>query len=1029
MGRPDQAFLVLLFLIIISNLSYGLIDPPVDEVHQHNLQIADTISEVYDTNVLNCTILEPDIDNPLKFFCVRILTLTPSVNESVTSSKHPQLVWAIAADNERSFQETWESDEGCPDSWRRRTYGDIQIKSAKAYYSVDGLLKMDGNETTFQVAREDVDLLFFDNSTNTTEILNPTDVPFNETDILCEVISSFSEFLFGSLFDFDCYAKNLDRASPYAVGVYNLTVRNQTIVNPHLNVTIVAQIEIPYVQTGKEYYDEDDSCEHQDLDENDSVDPSANDFRSYEVQNEYMTIISHSPGFLSLEANTSENVRYHFTLLSNSNLYKYYSRIDNQTAGAFYYYNFTVENESLGIQEIFAHGSGAIGLLPDDPQSKDVYNGTYRFLFNMSMRQLRNPYEAVNGNFSYNFSKLYEFMDEYENVTDGNHTVSLDLFTWFGNYTADSHIHVRSSTVLSVDAISQGNDSVLVLAQLQSKGLPVSGEQINLTVDSRTKTAITGSDGFCQAVFSVNSSFGNVKAAFGGSDQLIPAKDQGTYSVANPFNYGMDILPNNLGLLILLSFLFAFSMMNLLNFLTIDPIRGGIAVGFIANKFYPYKPRIGKAIAAGINSYTKQAADVAVAVGKAAVAVATGGASLAAEAGTAAAAGAAEKAAVEGATKKAVSEGSKGKMLAKKGIKETAVKKTSNMAGKKEGKNLDKKDIGKTKKKIQKRESGAAGPGKPDDWEVKLKEIKNKYLKPHLKSIYQKAKTACENIGKPELMKNFWEKETTMFDDATQTEVTFKVRLGKVEYHFEENIRPSAAAETCVEYYNKFKINVFDRIAFFREEGIEARFDVFLRPSRIDDLSKMLPDCYHEDYHTLSKLDEGKYLSQIEGAHEVMSFEDSMKKINAIEKEELSRIINSNQSQDKISDKIDILKKEFEQVKNDICIESIEYREYARPQYYLKKMIGDDNYHAGHLAGGYEHLKQTFDESVGVKGEYDRIFGAKKDSVSGNWTESMGDTQKALELEKHIDMKFSSEEAKSIKDNGLKILLRGRFDV
>lgn len=729
MGRRE-----IFLLLLLSSASFALIDPPVNDVYQHNVAAASNLNGILNQNLLDCTERTPDIDDPTSFFCVKALTLTPSVNYTVTSALHPKLIWAIAEDNGQTFRTNWTTDPDCSESWRQRTYGAAALDNATAYFTVDGLLDEEGGNYTYKTANDSEDLLSLNPLTNVSTQLSIIDVPFKDPLISpCSIFNLVSQFILGGFFNLNCYEPALDRASPYAAGVYNLTVRNQTIVTPHLNVTIDAEIEIPYTETGEDCYKGKKGCTCDSVSDDSNATFWASDFASYEVQNSYMTFVPYMPAFLNYTANTSQDATFHFSLFSNSELYKYYFVMDNQTATAYYLYDFVVQNDSTGIETILAVPNGTIGAMPGDLEALKNYTGSHVFFLNISGNVLREPYEM--NNLSYNYSKVYDLMEMFFNLSSGPHHADLEFFTFFGNQTLPYNISVRARTNLMIGAgAGSANNTIDVNCLLTSRGLPAPGQEVVLIVGNQTQIAVTDSQGMCPVeTFQAADSIGTAYGEFEGTQELLPSTNRADYALGSPFSFGTDLIGDNFALLLLLSVLLAFSVMELLGFLAMGPVAGGMTMGMVMDKFYPYKPDVGKAIAKGINSYTKQVGKVvvkgAVAIAAAVATVVTGGVAAAAggaaAAGTGAAAGAsgaagggaAGSAAAQAAAKEAA------KKAAMDSLKDRAMKEMSENAGKKVvkkgiGKTIKKEMEKKAKEKLTKKKKGAfaaAGDREPGD--------------------------------------------------------------------------------------------------------------------------------------------------------------------------------------------------------------------------------------------------------------------------------------------------------------------------
>jgi hypothetical protein len=1021
-------------LLLLSSASFALIDPPVDAVYQHDVAAASDLGGILGQNLLNCTERLPDIDDPTSFFCVKVLTLTPSVNYTVTAALHPKLIWAIAENNGQTFRTNWTADPDCSESWMQRTYGDAVLENATARFSVDGLLGVEGGNYTYMTANASEDMLSPDPLTNISTQLSIIDVPFKEPLVSpCSIVDLVSQFVLGGFFDLNCYEPTLDRASPYATGVYNLTVRNQTIIIPHLNVTIDAEIGISYRDEGENCYKDNGECTCDPISDEGNATFSASDSASYEVQNSYMTFIPYMPAFLNYSANTSEDAAFHFSVFSNSELYKYYFVMDNQTATAYYLYDFVVQNDSTGIETIIAVPKGTVGIIPGDPGALESYSGSHLIFLNISGDALLEPYQM--NNLSYNYSRVYDVMEIFSNLSAGPHHADLEFFTFFGNDTVPYNISVRARTSLMIGA-GKGSDnySVDVNCLLTSRGLPLSGQAVELSVGNQTQTAVTDSQGMCPVeTFQAAARIGTAYGEFEGTPELLPTDNYANYVLGSPFSFGADLIGNNFALLLLLSLLFAFSAMELLGFLSTGTVAGGATMGMVMDKFYPYRPDLGKAIATGINSYTKQVsknlAKGAVAVAAAVATVATMG--VAAPAAGAAAAGAG------GATAGVSGAGAGGgatsaaahmatKEAAKKVAEKAAQKAMEDKMKKEMMENAAKKDIkdrlkGKMKKKANEKLTkkkrmgifGAAGAEDPEDKKKKMLEALRNHIRSQLSNIYGKAKTACENLGHPEWMSQFREKTIT-FHDFTGADKTYRLKIGEVDCQVVEKLKsPDDYAVTLIKH-----------------DGCELKFLISIREDRAGNLSTLLPDANHEVLHTRNKLDEGRNENKVEGVNEIMSYEDSIKKLTTIEAEERKKLLGLAEPAGIKAEKLSQLHERYEQFRNEVCIAPGAYRDYAAPQYLLKHIIGEDNFNAGYLVVGEDYLRNAFDNVAG-KGEYEKIFGVQKDKVTGNWFDVMGDKEKIAVLQDTFEKKVANtaDEIDFVKTNVDDIKNYGRYKI
>jgi hypothetical protein len=620
-----------IFLLALCCISFALIDPPVQEVDAHNRGIAP--QGIQHQNFLNYSEKEPTLGDPTTFFYVEILTLTPSVNMSVTSKLHPELIWLVTESHNSTVTEGYDNGY-CDKKIVRRHFDEMKPKNVVAFYTLDGLIQKVGNETLYNTANRTVVL-----ADNETPITGHSEVPFKPS-FLCAMMKFFSKYILGDMIALNCYEESLARASPYATGVYNFTVRNRTIVAPHLSVALQGEFTMDYTEDGLEEHMEDGECETNTWDGNGTITLAASDFASYEVQNDYMTIIPYLPGAFSLSGNTSEDVMYHASLLSTSSLYKYYSKMDGKTAGAYYICSFNVTEDGYGTQFILANLTNHAGLLPEDPESQNNYTDAHRILYLIQASGLRSPTEM--NNLSYNYSRIYDIEEVFYNVSNGEHEALLEFYTWFGDYSAPSDIHVSSGTVLALQASAIG-DTVVVACTLMSRDKPVAGQPVELRVDDQTLVAVTNGLGVCTATFDTGGSSG-VVGEFKGTSELLPSSATYALFASKPMAMAADFSIGNFGLLLLLAGLFAFSFLSLAR--SFNPMGGGAFMGDAFGKFFPFarKPGQGKKMIR-----VKKGKELAISV---AAAVATGGAGAAAV-GKIAGDAAAKKAAAEAAKKKA----------------------------------------------------------------------------------------------------------------------------------------------------------------------------------------------------------------------------------------------------------------------------------------------------------------------------------------------------------------------------------------
>ncbi len=892
-------------LLLFISLSFALIDPPVMDVNTHDLAIAPHSLLHY--NALNLSGKVPSLGDPTIFFYVKILTLTPSVNFSVNSAMQPSLVWLAAESHNRTVEENW-SDGSCT-SYRRRTFSDAKLEDVTAYYTLSGVLHDDGGNYTF-LTINDTQLLADNASFN-----DPIITPFQRS-TGCSLLESFFGFFLGHQMDLSCNEDSLYRASPYPNGTMNFTDRDIGVVNPQLNATIYANLSIPYQEEWNYCAEGKSGCDCSGGSGDGVIELSNQDTQSYDVQNDRMTMLVYSPQFMGLDSNTSDDVVYHVSLLSTSDLYKYYSVMDNQAAGAYYLDSFDVVNDSYGTEFIVASQINHTGLLPDDPAQN--YSGSERLDHVISGMYLRSPTEFDNA--SYNYSRVYDIEDTFTGLSPGTHQAELEFFTYFGNYTAQSNISVRLLTNLSVVAGPYSSGQTLVVCALFGNDTPLSGAPVELRIGNETHISVTDAHGGCSAVFSTSHSIDTVYASYAGSDVYLPSEADMPFSNGLSFDAGAI---NNLGLLLIPAGMLSFMFLGMAR--SVGSKNPGVGQ-FLAPVRTPNKKTTKPKKKSGV--------------------VAIGGAA-----------------------------GSNNGEDAKKDSKKEAAKEREEkakreMAEKVEGKALKVKRFG---------DGGAGTP--EDDRKKKMTEIVRKHLGPHLVEVYQKAKMSCENLGHPEWMNKFLEKDMT-FKDPTGVEKTYHLKIGRVDWQMVEKL----------DSQNDYAVTEISR------HGSEARYLVSIREDRAGGLSTLLPDAYHEDFHTRNKLDEGKHGNKVEGANEVMSYEDSIRKLNMMESRELDALSDIVESSEIKSEKLNRLHEKYEQLRNDVYIAPGSYREYATSQYLLKQIIGEDNFNAGHLVVGEGYLEDAFDNIAG-KGEYKRIFGVQKDKSTGEWVEVMSDKDKTKILE------------------------------
>ena len=1037
MAKPE------FFLLVILSLSFALIDPPVHEVHDYNVGIAP--QTVLSSNVLQQSVHTPALNDPTTFIYISALTLTPSVNETVTAKYHPQLIWLVAEyhvpsiteingvsqyDQDVTFTEPtiiWvvqesessgplsavefdedgnmeilyygsdvelvpqiiytaptieepEMPEGCEKTVITRNYDDLQIESVSAYYTLRGVLYNDSGQYSYLNVTDSTLLA------NNEIITNPADVPFKQS-LSCSFLAFVNEYIFGDMFDLDCNDESLARASPYAVGTYNATVRNLTIVNPTLEVTLTGSFSIFYEEHGQSCYETEEGCEcGEPWDTNGTIPYTRSDFAVYEVQNDYISLLPYSPAFLNLSANTSEDVIYYSTLLTNSELYKYYSKMDGNLSSAYYLHNFTVETDGYGIKHIVAEDLNHEGILPEDPLSGTNYTGPRRLLIYEFGNDLRSPTE-VNVQ-KYNYSKSYTFKEVFYNLSPGEHDADLMFYTWWGEHIAHSDIYARNSTFLTLSAFQSGDEQVTATCRLANKdGSPVPGALITLNLGEQISQTTTDSNGVCTALFDFNESVTTIEAQFAGTDTHMPADVSFMISIHRPFSLGTLDIP--FGVLVLFSLLLGIVFLNMTS--ALGNIGGHGALGLVSSKMFPFLP---KGVQVKKSIRVKKGKELAIYDAMAAAGGAAAGSKIAGEA--------AKKKMTQEAAKKS------GKKAVAAAKKKKADEKLTKAAYDEKKKRAQSDEMEKGKKKM------AAGGPPPGDDPKKRNEMVKKQINSRLAAIYQKAQTACKNLGHSEWMDRYLEKNITFRDKTTRIERTYRLKIGKVETKVVKNF------DSATDY----------ALTHVKRQGPEVQYLVCLRGDRLANLSTFLPDANHEVLHTRNKLNEGRCGNQVEGANEVMSYQDSIGDLNSMEVQERNALLDLSEPADIKSEKLESLKTKYEGLRHDVCIAPGIYRQYAVPQFLLKQIIGEDNFNAGHLVVGQEHLKKAFDRIAG-DGEYEKIFGVQKDKLSGEWSDKMSDEKKLDAVMDIIEHKYKDnpEFIRNIENQVRNIIEKGRYDV
>ncbi|MBN1169855.1 hypothetical protein JXA56_02430 [Candidatus Micrarchaeota archaeon] len=1003
------------FLLLVLSLSFALIDPPVQEVYDHNVAIAP--QHVVSSNVFQRSVRTPTLNDPTIFLYVNVMTLNPSVNETVTAKYHPQLIWlaaenhvptiteingvsqydqdivfteptiiwvieesessgpvsAVEVDENGNFQilyygsgvnlvpqiiyhapiiEEPEIPEGCERTVITRDYDDLEIESVVAYYTLRGVLYNDSGKYSYLNVTDSTLLAGKESLYN-----NPADVPFKPS-VSCTFLAFVNEYIFGDMIDLDCNEASLARASPYATGIYNATVRNLNIVNPTLEVTLAGSFSIFYTEYGQSCHETEEGCECHDWEANGKIPYTRSDFAVYEVQNDYITLVPYSPAFLNLSANISEDVIYYSTLFTNSELYKYYSKMDGNLSSAYYLQDFSVVTDGYGIQHIVAEDLNHEGILAEDPLSGTNYTGPRRLLIYEFGNDLRSPTE-INMQ-RYNYSKSYTFKEVFYNLTPGEHDADLIFYTWWGENIANSDIYVKNSTFLTLSAFQFGGEQITATCRLANKdGSPVSGALIKLNLGEQIIQTTTDSNGNCTALFDFTESVTTISAEFSGTDTHMPSDASFMISIHRPFSPGTLDIP--FGVLVLFSLLAGIMVLNMTS--ALGNIGGHGAVGLVSSKMFPFLP---KEIQVKKLARVKKGKELAV---SAAMALATTGAG-----GVAA-----SKIAGETAKKKMGPEMEK-KTIEKKVIATAKEKEKKKIEEKLANAAYDKKRKRAQSDDMERKGKLATGgpPGKPGDDDKKPrkygdiidaicenphipKEIKKKIAEDYLYTPEEKMKQ-CNSLRKHHLNKT----------EDTTNEIAKIIQQKEGEEaanKFLTNMDPSTIkldlpSKQHWSVYNRIEGQPAEKVAGLT--FIETKH-IVVSPHLVEsgDKQQIELTIEHEKNHIQSKI-------LTPSINEGFCEEYAYRSVGA---------------------------SEFA-IKNKIFTTDPDYQNYMEISKLTEDIVGKEEYLYSHGSKGDGHLMEIFDKKVNAKGESEflQIFG-----VDGETGEDLIDDQdKIKKLKAHL---------------------------
>jgi len=99
----------IIFLLLIFSLLSAYDSPPFYEVETHNQA---SISSIRSTLISAGPLNEPDTSDPIIYANAKPITLDPSVDNRISSSQPPKLLWTWAENHADTVIEEWE-DDGC----------------------------------------------------------------------------------------------------------------------------------------------------------------------------------------------------------------------------------------------------------------------------------------------------------------------------------------------------------------------------------------------------------------------------------------------------------------------------------------------------------------------------------------------------------------------------------------------------------------------------------------------------------------------------------------------------------------------------------------------------------------------------------------------------------------------------------------------------------------------------------------------------------------------------------------------------
>jgi hypothetical protein len=980
--RPE---ILLLFLI---SLSFSLVSPPLEEVHQNNLDNAHSLP--LHENILNVSEREPTLGNPTYFAYAKILTLSPSVNGSITAAEHPHMFWIVAEGHEDVVREVIDGGD-CPDGYREREFQEFEIRNMEARFVLDGLISMNESEivsggwvelpkSSFREAEETVELC----DSNCTEFENPLEVPFKKEEGIFGIILDVIDVLLGPVVDFDeCMGNDyLECASPMPEGVLNVTVRNLTVRSPELKVEISGELWANYTETGEEpVLDEDGECDSEEIESYGEIAIPLHDSGSFPVYNSYGTIIPVSPGYQSLSGNTTDNVVYYMSVQTTVPVHKYESVMDNKSASVLYIYNFSVD-ETDGIRQIKAVKWMHEGRVEEDSTGLENYTGRRALLFEDRGVALRNT--VMFTNMSYNYSRVYVFKEKFNDLEPGDHFGEFIFYDWFGNnFTASSHIVAHRPTVLKVYAKPSAN-GYLAGCRLTTRGEPVAGEEVRLTDGHSNLRLVTNGDGRCQAEIASDESNLWLIGNYNGSREryFLPSTASGGHSSILPVSGSSgDWVGASFVLMMLVGLLFAASFFGggsvIIGFLSSG--HPGVGMDFMKEYMSPGKKKKGKKKDDKKDKKGKKKKS-----------------------------GAGESDEEDETVKKKkeeddafLTEEEEEIVLSDdedEGQDEDKLKKEAYEKKKKKAM-IEEEERKKNKIRVatllsaQELEETLKSEGR---FEKQTGALRLSRFEPKIEFLKKYSEESCKNIGKPQIAKKFLEAK----HEVNGVPMTFKIQNPKLrvvdDIYFNEYLSRSGADDP----HEVSALTNTEIWANLKKGDHIAQSWIYIRESHLGDQIKLIGDIDHERTHPYNKLTEEHQTKRIEGFTEHLMYKE-------VQRDEA---LPSN-----VKDKIRITEP---------------YRQFVAQDYLVEQIIGKDHNAVGHLIEGEDHLRKEFDKVAG-EGRYDEIFASEKDPVTGEWVDKVGDGKKIDQLQNIFDEKNKDDPAEQsrVSRNVRNIREEGKYEL